>query len=77
MIALVGQHGRTGGPGHRAEPGAGCIGAGLVLCCLQELVARWPAAEGLHGLLAASWGSRVAGVLGLALLLELVATTAG
>ena len=56
VIALVGQHGGTGGPRHRTEPVAGRTGAGLVLCCLQDLVLRLPAADGLYGLLAASWG---------------------
>ncbi|WP_414609045.1 amino acid transporter [Stenotrophomonas pavanii] len=78
VIALVGQHtAAQAGPAIVLSLVLAALGAGLVLCCLQELVVRWPAAEGLHGLLAASWGSRVAGVLGLALLLELVATTAG
>ena len=78
VIALVGQHmAAQAGPAIVLSLVLAALGAGLVLCCLQELVARWPAAEGLHGLLAASWGSRVADVLGLALLLELVATTAG
>ncbi|KOO82633.1 amino acid transporter [Stenotrophomonas maltophilia] len=78
VIALVGQHtAAQAGPAIVLSLVLAALGAGLVLCCLQELVVRWPAAEGLHGLLAASWGSRVAGVLGMALLLELVATTAG
>lgn len=78
VIALVGQHtAAQAGPAIVLSLLLAALGAGLVLCCLQDLVLRLPAAEGLHGLLAASWGPRVAGLLGIALLLELVATTAG
>ena len=78
VIALVGQHtAAQAGPAIVLSLLLAALGAGLVLCCLQDLVLRLPAGEGLHGLLAASWGPRVAGVLGMALLLELVATTAG
>ncbi|MCU1067028.1 amino acid transporter [Stenotrophomonas maltophilia] len=78
VIALVGQHtAAQAGPAIVLSLLLAALGAGLVLCCLQDMVLRLPAAEGLHGLLAASWGPRVAGVLGVALLLELVATTAG
>lgn len=78
VIALVGQHtAAQAGPAIVLSLLLAALGAGLVLCCLQDLVLRLPAAEGLHGLLAASWGPRVAGLLGIALLLELVAITAG
>lgn len=78
VIALVGQHtAAQAGPAIVLSLLLAALGAGLVLCCLQDLVLRLPAAEGLHGLLAASWGPRVAAVLGTILLLELVATTAG
>lgn len=78
VIALVGQHtAAQAGPAIVLSLLLAALGAGLVLCCLQDLVLRLPAAEGLHGLLAASWGPRVAAVLGTILLFELVATTAG
>lgn len=78
VIARVGQHtAAQAGPAIVLSLLLAALAAGLVLCCLQELVLRLPAAEGLHGLLAASWGPRVAMVLGTILLLELMATTAG
>jgi amino acid transporter len=78
VIALVGQHtAAQAGPAIVLSLLLAALGAGLVLCCLQDLVLRLPAADGLYGLLAASWGPRVAVVLGTILLLELTATTAG
>ena len=78
VIARVGQHtAAQAGPAIVLSLLLAALAAGLVLCCLQELVLRLPAVEGLHGLLAASWGPRVAMVLGTILLLELMATTAG
>ncbi|EMR4108855.1 amino acid transporter [Stenotrophomonas maltophilia] len=78
VIALVGQHtAAQAGPAIVLSLLLAALGAGLVLCCLQDLVLRLPAANGLYGLLAASWGPRVAIVLGAILLLELMATTAG
>lgn len=78
VIALVGQHtAAQAGPAIVLSLLLAALGAGLVLCCLQDLVLRLPAADGLYGLLAASWGPRVAIVLGAILLLELTATTAG
>jgi hypothetical protein len=70
----VGQHtAAQAGPAIVLSLLLAALAAGLVLCCLQELVLRLPAAEGLHGLLAASWGPRWP-VLGAILLLELMAT---
>lgn len=78
VIALVGQHtAAQAGPAIVLSLLLAALGAGLVLCCLQDLVLRLPSAEGLHGLLATSWGARVAGLLRAVLLLELVMTMAG
>jgi hypothetical protein len=76
VIALVGQHGSTGRPGHRAEPAAGRTGGRPVLYCLQDLVQRCRRPRACMVLLATSWG-RGGWRAGRALLLELVATTAG
>lgn len=78
VIALVGQHtAAQAGPAIVLSLLLAALGAGLVLCCLRDLVARQPDAPGLHGLLVTGWGPRVAGVLGAVLLLELVVTAAG
>ena len=57
VIALVGQHtAAQAGPAIVLSLLLAALGAGLVLCCLQDLVLRLPAYDGLYGLLAASWG---------------------
>ncbi|HFK2922465.1 TPA: amino acid transporter [Stenotrophomonas maltophilia] len=78
VIALVGQHtAAQAGPAIVLSLLLAALGAGLVLCCLHDLVVQQPDAQGLHGLLVAGWGPQLAGVLGGVLLLELVVTAAG
>lgn len=78
VVARVGQYtAAQAGPAIVLSLLLAALAAGLVLCCLQGVRQRWPEAEGLHGLLVASWGRGLAGLLGAVLLLELVATAAG
>lgn len=78
VIALVGQHtAAQAGPAIVLSLLLAALGTGPLLYCLHILGQQLPAADGLHGLLQARWGSAPAGLLGGALLVELVATSAG
>ena len=78
VIALVGQRtAAQAGPAIVLSLLLAALAAALVLFCLHALVQRLPAAAGLHGLLAATWGRPLARLLCAGLLLELVATAAG
>ena len=78
VVARLGQYtAEQAGPAIVLSLLLAALAAGLVLCCLQAVRLQRPDADGLHGLLVASWGTGPAGLLGAALLLELVATAAG
>lgn len=78
VIALVGQHtAAQAGPAIVLSLLLAALAAGLVLCCVRRVHRHLPGTAGLHGLLAAGWGGRGAGLLGAALLLELLVTLAG
>jgi len=78
VVARVGQYtAAQTGPAIVLSLLLAALAAGLVLCCLQVVRQQRPGADGLHGLLVASWGRGLAGLLGAVLLLELVATAAG
>lgn len=78
VVARVGQYtAAQAGPAIVLSLLLAALAAGLVLCCLQVVRQQRPGADGLHGLLVASWGRGLAGLLGAVLLLELVATAAG
>ena len=78
VIALVGQHtAAEAGPAIVLSLLLAALGAWLVLCSLRDALRAAPAGCGLHDLLQLAWGRRVADLLVLALLLELVVTVAG
>ncbi|WP_295566822.1 amino acid transporter [uncultured Stenotrophomonas sp.] len=78
VIALVGQHtAAEAGPAIVLSLLLAALGAMPLLYCLHALSRQLPAADGLHGVLRARWGRVSAGLLGGALLLELVATLGG
>lgn len=78
VIALVGQHtAAQAGPAIVLSLLLAALAAAPVLCCVRWVHRQRPEAAGLYGLLAAGWGSRVAVLLGAALLLELLVTLAG
>ncbi|HFT6994581.1 TPA: amino acid transporter [Stenotrophomonas maltophilia] len=78
VIALVGQHtAAQAGPAIVLSLLLAALGTAPLLYCLHILGRQLPVAEGLHGLLRARWGRVPAGLLGAALLVELMATSAG
>ncbi|RTQ86458.1 MULTISPECIES: amino acid transporter [Stenotrophomonas] len=78
VIALVGQYtAAQAGPAIVLSLLLAALGTAPMLYCLHVLNQQRPAADGLHGLLRAAWGTAAARLLGAALLLELVMTSAG
>lgn len=78
VVALVGQHtAAQAGPAIVLSLLLAALGAMPMLYCLHVLDQRLPRAGGLQGALRIGWGSRPARLMGWALLLELLATSAG
>lgn len=78
VVALVGQYtAAQAGPAIVLSLLLAALGAWLVLCSLRDALRAAPEGSGLHDLLRAAWGQRVADLLLLALVLELTATVAG
>ncbi|HAL23995.1 MAG TPA: amino acid transporter [Stenotrophomonas sp.] len=78
VVALVGQHtAAQAGPAIVLSLLLAALGAWLVLYSLRDALRAQPDGSGLHDLLRAAWGQRVADLLLLALVLELTATVAG
>ncbi|MBH1866651.1 amino acid transporter [Stenotrophomonas maltophilia] len=78
VVALVGQHtAAQAGPAIVLSLLLAALGMGPLLYCLHVQNQQWPAADGLYGVLRDRLGSVPAVLLGGALLLELVLTTAG
>ncbi len=78
VVALIGQHtAAEAGPAIVLSLLLAALGTMPLLYCLHALNQQLPAVDGLQGVLGACWGRASAGVLGGALLLELVATMGG